>query len=278
MSSRVLALAHLTVIELGPEELVDAAAEAGFDGVTLRLVARTPGEAAAPLVNDARRRAAVIRRLRDRGLVVLDVEAFHLTGTTDLDAASPLLEAAAELGARHLLVVGDEPDHTALAAALRGLCERCAPLGLRAALEFIPFTATASLADAVAVVRAADHPAACVLVDPLHLRRSGGAPADVAAIAATEPGLFPYSQWCDAAAEAPPGGDRGLYREAVGARLLPGDGELPLRDLLVALPAGIPLAVEAPTAALAADGAVDRAARVCASTRAWLADADIGIA
>ena len=35
-------------------------------------------------------------------------------------------------------------------------------------------------------------------------------------------------------------------REARAARLLPGEGELPLRELLAALPDGIPVAVEAP--------------------------------
>ncbi len=272
MTARPLALAHLTVIELGPEELIEVAARAGFDGITLRLIGRTPEDAAGPLVRDLGRRAAAARRIGDHGLAVLDVEALHLTGSSDLDAAQPALEVAAFLGARHVLVVGDEPDRPALAAKLRELCERCAPLGLRPALEFIPFTATASFEHALATVLAVDHPAACVLVDPLHLRRSGGSPARVATVAAERPDLFPYAQWCDAAAQAPvAGGDRGLYREAVASRELPGDGALPLRALLAALPAGIPLALETPTAALATVPAEERAARVLEVMRAWLA-------
>jgi sugar phosphate isomerase/epimerase len=124
------------------------------------------------------------------------------------------------------------------------------------------------------VVDAVAHPAAGVLVDPLHLRRSGGSPAAVAVLAQSRPELFPYVQLCDAPLGAPHDGTRGLYREAVTARLLPGDGELPLGELLGALPASLPLSVETPVAALAGLPGAERIARIAESVRAWLGRVD----
>jgi hypothetical protein len=52
-----------------------------------------------------------------------------------------------------------------------------------------------------------------------------------------------------------------LIREARTGRLLPGQGVLPLRELVAALPAGVPLAIEAPCRASADLPAVERAKR-----------------
>jgi sugar phosphate isomerase/epimerase len=147
-------------------------------------------------------------------------------------------------------------------------------VGVRPVLEFIPFTAVPRLETAAAVVRAAAQPAAGVLVDPLHLRRSGGTPAQVAALAAANPELLPYAQLCDAPLAPPPDGIRGLYREAVRDRRLPGEGELPLRELLAALPAGIPLSVEAPMLALSGLPASEQTKRIARAVRRWLSAGD----
>jgi hypothetical protein len=52
-----------------------------------------------------------------------------------------------------------------------------------------------------------------------------------------------------------------LIREARTGRLLPGEGVLPLAELVTALPAGIPLAIEAPSRATADLPALERAKR-----------------
>jgi sugar phosphate isomerase/epimerase len=102
-------------------------------------------------------------------------------------------------------------------------------------------------------------PNASVLVDALHFSRSGGLPAHIGQV---DPALFRYAQLCDAAAEMPgPTDTPALIREARTGRLLPGEGALPLRELVAALPAGIPLAIEAPCGATAELPAVERAKR-----------------
>jgi sugar phosphate isomerase/epimerase len=262
---RPLAVAHLTAIDLSPCELIDAAAGAGFDAVCLRLL---PAGRLDPARTDPGPLAETRSRLADHGCGVLDVEVIRLRPSLDLDAIAPAIEAAATVGARHLLAIGEDGEDEQLAEQLHALCLRASPLGLRPMLEFIPFTVVRTIEQAVAIVDAADHPAAGVLVDPLHLRRSGGSPAQVKALADSHPKLFPYAQLCDARLAAPPGG--ALYEEAVTDRLLPGDGELPLRELLDALPAQAPLSVETPVKALAGLPSAERVARTGQAVRGWL--------
>ena len=92
----------------------------------------------------------------------------------------------------------------------------------------------------------------------------------MAELAGAHPERFPYAQLCDASAAAPGTARRALFDEAVEARLLPGDGELPLAALVAALPAGATLSVETPTRALAAAAPAERARQAMAATRALL--------
>ena len=90
-----------------------------------------------------------------------------------------------------------------------------------------------------------DHPNGAVLVDTLHLARSGGSPDDLRAVPSR---LLPYLQVADAPA-APPGPERDTLREeALHGRLLPGEGELPLEATLAAVP-DVPLSAGAPLGA-----------------------------
>jgi sugar phosphate isomerase/epimerase len=260
---RPLAVAHLTAIELSPCELIDAAVGAGFDAVCLRLL---PGGRVDPTRTDPGPLAEISSRLAHHGVGVIDVEVIRLRPSLDLDAIAPAIEAAATIGARHLLAIGEDGEDEQLAEQLHALCLRAAPVGLRPMLEFIPFTVVRTVEQAAAIVRAADHPAAGVLVDPLHLQRSGGSPAHVKALAESHPELFPYAQFCDARRAT--GAD--LYQEAVTDRLFPGDGELPLRELLDALPAQAPLSVETPVKALAGLPPRERVARAGTAVRRWL--------
>jgi sugar phosphate isomerase/epimerase len=78
-----------------------------------------------------------------------------------------------------------------------------------------------------------------VLIDNLHLSRSGSSIEEVQTMP-TE--LFPYLQICDAPAERP--ADFGaLLDEALNGRLCPGEGSLPIAELLRAVPA-VPLSFE----------------------------------
>jgi sugar phosphate isomerase/epimerase len=62
---------------------------------------------------------------------------------------------------------------------------------------------------------------------------------------------LPYAQFCDAPAQGPlPTDADGILREALDERLQTGEGQLPLRALLSALPSGVPLSIELRSKAL----------------------------
>ena len=111
-----------------------------------------------------------------------------------------------------------------------------------------------------------------VLVDTLHLARSGGTSADLAFI---NPARLPYLQLADAPAVPPDATVRGLLYEAIDARLLPGDGGLPLVDVLRMVP-HVPVSVELRSAALRTTHVdpVERARVVLAATNIVVAKAD----
>lgn len=223
-----LSLAPATVGELGPVDVVECAAAAGFASTGVR-----PPDPA----RDAPATAAALRRT---GVALLDLEYVRIAPGPLTDGQLATADAAAELGARFLLVVSDDPDPGATAAALAALRDRLAGSPTAVALEFMAFTAVRRLADAVDLARRV--PGVRVLLDPLHLARGGDAadaPADV------DPSLLGYGQLCDAG-PPPTGADRtaALAQEARHDRLPPGHGELPLAAFLGSLPPDLPLSVE----------------------------------
>lgn len=230
---RPLALAARTLDGLAPAAIVRTAAEAGFAAVGLLV---EPGDWTDATTREVR------QALAGTGLRVLDVEVVRIK-PGPVDPSLPrLLDIAREVGAGHVLVIGHDEDRARTVAAFRAVCEAAAARGLAAVLEFMAFRGVATLGDALDVVAAAVHPAGAVLVDNHHLARSGAAPEELLRV---PPRLLRYVQLCDAPAE-PAGGwsTEALLEDALGARCLPGEGELPLRSFVEALPAGVPISVE----------------------------------
>jgi sugar phosphate isomerase/epimerase len=257
---RQISLAHLTVLDTTPPELVTAAAAAGFRTIGIRLTA-TPSVGIPPydILSDGPLLRETARRLADTGVSVLDTEFLRFEPEHPAGIPEGFLEVSARLGARNVLVMSAEPDEARTVERFCELCDRAAPYGLHVCLEFAVYTGVRTLAQAARVVARSGRPNASVLIDALHFSRSGGLPAHVADV---DPSLFRYAQICDASADMPgPGDTPALVREARTGRLLPGEGALPLAALVAALPAALPLAVEAPCRDLAHLPAVERARR-----------------
>ena len=262
-----LSLAHLTVLDATPPELVSVAAEAGFRSIGIRLTA-TPSVGVPPydILSDGPLLRETLSRLRDTGVAVLDTEFLRFEPELPVGVPEGFLEVSARLGARNVLVMSAEPDEARTVERFGELCERAAPYGLQVNLEFAIYTGVRTLAHAARVVARSRQPNASVLIDALHFSRSGGLPAHVAGV---DPSLFRYAQICDASADMPgPGDTPALVREARTGRLLPGEGVLPLADLVAALPGSLPLAIEAPVRATAERPTAERARRAYATLSA----------
>jgi hypothetical protein len=82
-----------------------------------------------------------------------------------------------------------------------------------------------------------------IFLDPLNFVRGGGSATFLRGL---EPRLFPYAQLSDGVL-APGEPDLSkLGRMSPNERRMPGDGIVPLRQILDALPPGLPLSVEIP--------------------------------
>jgi sugar phosphate isomerase/epimerase len=257
-ASRSLSLAHLTVLDTTPPELVAVAAAAGFRSIGIRLTA-TPSVGVPPY--DALHEGPLLRetleRLADTGVSVLDTEFLRFEPEHPRGVPEGFLEVSARLGAKNVLVMSAEPDEARTIERFGELCDRAAQYNLHVCLEFAIYTGVRTLAHAASVVATAKRSNAAVLIDALHFSRSGGLPAHVRQV---DPALLRYAQICDASADMPgPTDTPALIREARTSRLLPGEGVLPLAELVAALPAGVPLAIEAPCRATANLPALERA-------------------
>jgi sugar phosphate isomerase/epimerase len=235
-----LSLAHLSLIAMAPQQLIQIAGEAGFDLVDLRLSPATPSDRA---YGDDERLALcreLLPILRDTDLRVWDVEIIRISAQTRPEQHLPLMEAAALLGARRLKLVCDSSDHGLTADLLGRLCQLAAPFGLTLDLEYMIFSGVKSLSAALGIVAASAQPNLQVLVDALHWIRAGDTADELRAA-----GRLGYVQLCDGPLRGP-AGNEALIQEARTHRLAPGEGEFPLDDLLEAMPRDCVASLEVP--------------------------------
>ncbi len=264
---RALSLSFLSCLGAPPEEAARAAAGAGYDFVGFRMLPAAPGGLAFPLMDDPARLRSVKSLLGELGLGVFDVEMIRIAETFDAATCEPFLACSAELGARAILIAGDDTDEARLTAHFVQLCEVAAPYGLSMDLEFMPQSEVKDVRAARRILEAAGQPNQGIIVDALHVSRSRSTLPDIAAL---PPQWLHYAQICDGPA-AIPDTREALNFAARHERLLPGEGALDLVSLFDALPAELPVAAEVPNDRLS-DGLtpLEWAKRCRASTLATL--------
>jgi len=264
-AERIFSLAPLTVSGLSPPAIVAAASEAGYGHAGLRLHPASPGEAQWPVIGDTPMRRETRARLRDTGVKVFDFDIIRLDAGIDPGRFMPVLETAAELGARYGLVAIDGDDRAEMIDGFARLSELGSPLGLAFGIEYMPWTGAKTIADARRIVEEAG--SGGVLIDAIHVDRSGGTAAGIAAMPAD---LIAYFQICDLPAERPADVATMIY-QARNARLPPGEGGIDVAGMVRALPPGLPISVEVPNTALAATMTASAYARLMLDrTRAFL--------
>jgi sugar phosphate isomerase/epimerase len=263
---RLISLAAGVVQDFPPEDIVYAAAGAGFNatGIWCDLAAWS-----------SQRSDRVRTALADTGLCALDLEVVWLKPGEALDTHDGMIEIALDLGVRNVLCVSSETDVTRTKKRFEHLCKKAESGTLRVVLEFLAFTEISSLRQSLEVVQDVAHPAGGILVDALHLQRTGASALDLRAI---DPALMPYFQLCDAGAQALDCSPDGLLEDALYLRQLPGEGELPLREILAQLHPQLPLSLEIRSRALLEQYPTDplaRASRVFEATQRFLQTAAV---
>ncbi len=228
-----LVLCSGTLLQAGLPEMIEAAVAGGFGGITV-----WPEDVAR-----ARARgldyADMRRLLDDAGLVVADLDCLLTWLPADAERArkealmqpadEPVFyELAAGLGARSLNLAqgfGQSIDLDEAAEAIAGVADRAREHGLLVTLEFLPWSGVRDAATAWEIVRRSGRENATVLVDTWHHYRG---PFDHDQLRAIPPERIGSVQINGAPRVGP--GD--ILRETMEARLLPGEGDLPVAEVI----------------------------------------------
>jgi len=252
-------LAHLTVLSLAPPEVVEVAARTGYQTVGLRLLRTTQGMPGYPLMDDRPMMQATKAAMAATGVGVLDIELVRITPGIDVASLEPFLAAGAELGARYVITAPYDPDLGRLTGRLAAISDLASRYGLRAVLEFFPWTEVPDLAAASRIVEAAGRPELGILVDTLHFDRSGSRYEQLDRIPAAR---LPFVHMADAPVQDSYTTEELLHAGRV-ERLPPGEGGIDIKGILSHMPRDIPMALEVPmTSRSAAEGAEAVALRV----------------
>ena len=181
----------------------------------------------------------VKRRIDDNGVKAVDMEVIRLG--RNFEKGKALIDAAYEVGAKNILVVSSLHSTEETAEQLSHLCSLAKAGDITICLEFMKFTSVKNLSDALDVVKLVDAPNVGILLDLLHVVRSG---TTFREIKACDPKLFPYAQWCDGTAQPVGLSDSELIIDALDDRLIPAQGKLDALKFESLFDTGIPFSIE----------------------------------
>lgn len=223
-----IVMAPTTLPESPPLEYVAAAADAGFTAIGLRLHKSPVYPDWQSWLGDTALKLEVKESIKDRGLEVVDILSFYLEPEMDLDEMRPAFQYAGELGAKYVLVIGDDPEWARMLDNFGRLCDNAAGYGLSVVIES-PVRRLWPLPLAIKLIQESGRPNAGACIDPVNFLRAGDTPAY---LKTQDARLFPYLQIND--------GPNTPEKRCI----CPGDGEVPLAQMLDALPADLDLSVE----------------------------------
>ncbi|CAN7588730.1 TIM barrel protein [Phenylobacterium sp. LjRoot225] len=268
-----LGIENISVFGLPPVEFVTLAADLGCQHISTGLTAwgyNPHGYAPFSLRDDAALRREMNAAMRDRGVSIALGEGLTVRPGGDVRDYAADLDLFCELGIRRINTVSMDPDLTRSFDQFAVLAEMAAARGVETTTELSPGLTVPDLPTALAAVRHVGRPDFKLLIDTMHLVRSGSGPADIAAL---DPDLIGYVQICDAPLKPR---FATYFEEAMYERMAPGTGELGLLELLAVLPRDRVFALEVPlrSEAEAGVGPHERLGKCVEATRNLFAQLD----
>lgn len=228
-------LAYLTVGGCAPPEMIYIAARTGYDFVSLRLIPLgIPGEKSW-LPEDREMISRTKAALNETGIKVLDIELARILDDVEPRTFLPAMEAAAELGAKHVISSAwtrEHNDHTFIADRFAEICDLADQFNLTVNLEFPTFSSLTNLQDAADIVRTANRPNGAIFIDALYFHFSR---VRLDELDELPRGWFNFMHICDTS-EKIPDSTSGMIHVARDERLYVGEGCIDFGALLDRLP------------------------------------------
>jgi sugar phosphate isomerase/epimerase len=265
-----LGIEFISVFGMSPVALIQLAHDLGCRYATtgLRQMDYNPHGYPRYSLRDPALRREMVAAMGDCGVSLSLGEGFSVQPDVDSrETWAADLEIMAELGIKRINSVSLDPDIQRNVEQFGRLAEIASTFGIETLVEFVPIFAVADLPTAHAIVRQVGRPDFRLLIDTMHVGRSSATAADLRAI---DPGLIGYIQLCDVPLK-PLIPD--YMEEAMYQRLVPGEGELPLLDMLAALPRDRIVGLEVPLRSEAEAGVQphERMGRCLAAARSLMA-------
>jgi sugar phosphate isomerase/epimerase len=192
------------------------------------------------LKDDPALRREMLAAMRDRGISISLGDGFVVAPDRDIRDSAEDLEIMAELGAPRVNTISFDPDVSRSTDQIGTLVEMAADAGMETTIESSPGFTPGDLPAALDIISTVGRPDLRLLVDTMHVMRGGAAPADLAAL---DPDTIGYVQLSDV--PLTPVGPT-YYEEALFNRMVPGSGELPLLEILAAVPRDRVISLEVP--------------------------------
>ncbi|THE10521.1 sugar phosphate isomerase/epimerase [Bacillus timonensis] len=235
-------LAHLTVLDSPPPEMVYLAARAGYDFVSLRpIYMGLPGEPNYELAKNKKMMHETKQALADTGLKLLDIELARIYDGVDPNHYLPAMEVAAELGGRHILSSIWTDDRNYAIERFAEICDLAKPFGLTVELEFVPIASVNNLAGTLDILHTANRENAGLMIDIHHFHRSRDRVEDLDSVPRE---WFRYLHLCDAPAVIPDSMEE-MTRVLREERSYVGEGGIDIASIINRIPE-IPYSIELP--------------------------------
>lgn len=268
-----LGIEMLCVFGMPPVDYVNLVADLSCRFITTGIVGFAPlkvlGYQSFSLRDDTSLRRNLLVAMDDRGVSIALGEGLLIAPSVDVRSYAADLDVMAELRIPRINTVSLEPDRARTFDQLAALTDLAAERGVLTSVEPVPGLAIADLPTAMAAVEHVGRDEISLLIDTMHVARSGAAPDDLRSLPAQRIG---HVQLCDVPLRSTK--EHSYAEEAMYHRMAPGDGELPLAEMLGALPHDCVVGLEVPmrSAAEAGISAYDRLLPCVQSARALLAD------
>jgi sugar phosphate isomerase/epimerase len=269
VSADRLGIEYLSVFGLPPVEFVQLAADLGVGYISTGLTAMPLDSLGYPpfsLRDDAGLRREFRSAMDDNGVRISLGEGFLVIPGVDCRDYASDLDVMGELGVPRINTLGLDPDRHRAFDQFASLTELAAERGMRTTLEMMPGSVVSDLEAAVDAVRHVGRQEFQLLVDTMHLARSGAGSDDLRAL---DPGVIGYAQLSD---NPVIDSMEDYLMAATFERMVPGTGILALADILEALPADVHIGLEVPirSQAEAGVGPLERLRPCVAAARALL--------
>jgi sugar phosphate isomerase/epimerase len=268
-----LGIEMLSVFGMPPVEYVELTADLGCRYITTGLVGFAPLKSLAyppfSLRDDHKLRHELLAAMDHRGVSISLGEGLLIAPGVDIRSYAADLDIMAELRIPRINTVSLEPDRARTFDELAGLTALAAERGIATCIEPVVGLSIADLSTALAAVEYVDRDEISLLIDTMHVARFGASAEDLRSLT---PQRIGYVQLCDTTLRPRM---KNYAEEAMYERLAPGEGELPLADMLAALPDDRVVGLEIPMRSRAEAGvsASDRLLPCVNSARTLLARA-----